>query len=57
MAACKGRGPALLSLPVCEPFECFLIDREVFARSSDDDFNQDLLVDDRYTMRIDVFAA
>ncbi|WP_213042178.1 hypothetical protein [Nitrospira defluvii] len=57
MAACKGRGPALLSLPVCEPFECFLIDREIFPFSNGDDFNQDFLVDDRYSMRIDVFAA
>lgn len=40
------RRPVLLSLPVCQPFECFLIDREIFPFSNSDDFDQDLLVDD-----------
>ncbi len=31
---------------MCEPLECFLIDREIFAPANSDDFDQDLLVDD-----------
>ncbi|MFZ1819812.1 MAG: hypothetical protein WAU44_17935, partial [Nitrospira sp.] len=45
MAACRPGG-TVLSVLVCESLECFLIDREIFALSNGDDFDQDLLVDD-----------
>ncbi len=46
MAACRPGGTVLLSVPVHEALECFLVDREIFAPANSDDFDQDLLLDD-----------
>ena len=46
MAACRPGGTVLLSVPVREALECFLVDREIFAPANSDDFDQDLLLDD-----------